>query len=72
LVCPAGAVGDHVWVVVGEEVADDRFEGVQLPGRGVHQPGAEVVSEAEVAVGRLGLAQALCVPSRSVLLAGGA
>ena len=56
LVGPAGAVGDYVAAVVGEEVADDRFERVQLAGGGVHEPGAEVVAEAEVAVGRLGLA----------------
>ena len=72
LVCPACAVGDDVAVVVGEEVADDRFERVQLAGGGVHQPGAEVVAESEVAVGRLGLAQALCVAAFAVFLSGGA
>ena len=68
VVGPAGAVGDHVAVVAGEEVADDRFERVQLAGGGVHEPGAEVVAEAEVAVGRLGLAQALCVAAFAVFL----
>ena len=58
LVGPAGAVGDHVAVVVGEEVADDLLERVQLAGGGVDQPGADVVSEPEVGAGRLGLAQA--------------
>jgi hypothetical protein len=38
LVCPAGAVGDGVAVVVGEKVADDRFERVQLAGRGSMSP----------------------------------
>jgi hypothetical protein len=72
LVGPAGAVGDHVWAVVGEEVADDRLEGVQLSGGRVHQSGAEVVSEPEVAVGRLGLPDALRVSARPVVLFGGA
>ena len=72
LVGPAGAVGDDVAVVVGEQVADDRFERVQLAGGGVHQPGAEVVAEPEVAVGRLGLAQALCLAVFAVFLSGGA
>ena len=71
LVGPAGAVGDDVAVVVGEEVADDRFERVQLAGCGVHEPGAEVVAEPEVAVGRLGLAQALRVAAFAVFLSGG-
>ena len=72
LVGPAGAVGDHVAVVPGEEVADDRFERVQLAGGGVHEPGAEVVAEPEVAVGRLGLAQAQRVAAFAVFLSGGA
>ena len=72
LVCPACAVGDDVAVVVGEEVAEDRFECVQLAGCGVHEPCAEVVAESEVAGGRLGLPQALCVAAFAVLLAGGA
>ena len=71
LVGPAGAVGDHVAVVAGEEVADDRFERVQLAGGGVHQSGAEVVAEPEVAVGGLGLAQALCLAVFAVFLSGG-
>ena len=72
LVGPAGAVGDDVAVVVGEEVADDRFERVELAGGGVDEPGAEVVPEPEVAVGRLGLAQALRVAAFAVFLSGGA
>ena len=72
LVCPAGAVGDHVAVVPREEVADDRFERVPLAGCGVHQSGAEVVAEPEVAVGRLGLTQPLRVAVFAVFLSGGA
>ena len=72
LVGPAGAVGDHVAVVLGEEVADDRFERVELAGCGVEEPGAEVVAEPEVAVGCLGLAQALRVAAVAVFLSGGA
>jgi hypothetical protein len=60
LVCPACAVGDDVAVVMGEEMADDRFERVKLAGGGVREPGAEVVAESEVAVGGLGLAGAAC------------
>ena len=71
LVGPAGAVGDHVAVVLGEEVADDRFERVQLAGGGVDEPGAQVVAEPEVAVGCLGLAQALRVAAFAVFLSGG-
>jgi len=72
VVGPASAVGDDVGVVAGEEVADDRLEGVQLAGGGVHESGAEVVSESEVAVGRLGLADALRVAAGAVVLFGGA
>jgi hypothetical protein len=61
LVRPAGAVGDHVAVVAGEEVADDRLDRVQLAGGGVDQLGEQVVAEGEVAAGRLGLALTLCV-----------
>jgi hypothetical protein len=71
LVCPAGAVGDHVPVVAGEEVADDRFERVQLAGCGVHEPGAQVVAKPEVAVGCLGLTRALRVAAFAVFLSGG-
>ena len=45
---PAGAVGDHLAVVAGEQVADDRFERVQLRVAGVDEPGAQVVAEPEV------------------------
>jgi len=38
LVCPACTVGDDVAVVVGEEVADDRFERVELAGVGSMSP----------------------------------
>ena len=71
LVGPACAVGDDVAVVVGEEVADDRFECVELAGGGVDESGAEVVPESEVAVGRLGLAQALGVAAFAVFVSGG-
>lgn len=72
LVGPAGAVGDHVPVVLGEQDADDGLERVQLAGGRVDQPGAQVVAEPEVAVGRLRLAKALRVLARPVLLLGGA
>ena len=58
---PAGAVGDHVAVVAGEQVADDRAQRVELGGGGVDQAGAQVVAEAEVGARRLGLALALLV-----------
>ena len=45
---------------------------MQLAGGGVHEPGAEVVAEPEVAVGCLGLAQALRVAAFAVFLSGGA
>ena len=45
---------------------------MQLAGGGVHESGAEVVAESEVAVGRLGLAQALRVAACAVFLSGGA
>ena len=46
---PAGAVGDQLAVVAGEQVADDRFERVQLAVGGVRQLGVDVVAQAEVA-----------------------
>ena len=70
LVGPAGAVGDQLAVVVGEEVADDLLERLQLAGGGVDQPGADVVSEAEVGAGRVGLACARLLLSPAVLLGG--
>ncbi|HYB25297.1 MAG TPA: hypothetical protein VEF89_01645, partial [Solirubrobacteraceae bacterium] len=72
LVGPAGAVGDDVAVVVGEEVADDRLKCVELAGGGVDEPGAKVVAESEVAVGRLGPAQPLRGAAFAVFLSGGA
>jgi hypothetical protein len=57
--------------VLCEEVADDRFERVQLAGCGVHEPGAQVVAEPQVAVGCLGLAQALRVAAFAVFPSGG-
>ena len=71
VVGPAGAVGDHVRMVVGEQVADDRLERLQLARGGVHESGTEVVPESEVAVGRLGLTNALGISAGAVLLAGG-
>ena len=58
LVGPAGAVGDHVAVVGGEQVADERLERVQLGVGGVDQAGADVVAEAEVGAGGVGVAGA--------------
>ena len=39
LIGPAGAVGDDVAVVLGEQVADDRLERLQLAGGGLDEPG---------------------------------
>jgi hypothetical protein len=72
VVGPAGALGDHVGVLLGEEVADDRFERVQLAGAWVDEAGAEVVAESEVAVRRFGVAESLGVPAGAVVLPGGA
>jgi hypothetical protein len=71
VVGPAGAVGDHVRMVMGEQVADDRSQRVQLAGGGVHESGAQVVPESEVAVGRFGLPNALRVAAGAVVLARG-
>ena len=62
---PAGAVGDHVAVVAGEQVADDRAQRVELGGGGVDQSGAQVVAEAEVGAHGLG---ARCCCSLLVLV----
>ena len=55
---PAGAVGDQLAVVADEQPADDLAERVQLGVGGLDQSGADVVPEAEVAAGRLGVAGA--------------
>ena len=64
---PAGAVGDHLAVVAGEQLADDLAERVELAVGGVDQPGADVVAEPEVAAGRLGVAGARLRPALLVL-----
>ena len=64
---PAGAVGDHVAVVAGEQVADDRAQRVELGGGGVDQPGAQVVAEAEVGAHGVGLALALLVAALALV-----
>jgi hypothetical protein len=43
----------------------------RLAGGGVHEPGAQVVAEPQVAVGCLGLTQALRVAACAVFLSGG-
>ena len=70
LVGPAGAEGDHVAVVGGEQVADDRLERLKLAGRGVHETGAQVVAEPEVAPCRLGLVQPGLLLARLVVVRG--
>jgi hypothetical protein len=52
---PAGSVGDQLAVVADEQSADDLPERVELGVARVHQPGADVVPEPEVAAGRLGV-----------------
>ena len=52
---PAGAVGDHLPVVAGEQVADDLAQCVELVAGGVDQPGRDVVAEPRVAALGLGL-----------------
>ena len=69
-VAPAGAVGDQLALVAGEQVADDRLERLQLGVGGVDQAGAQVVAEAEVRARRLDLAGAGVGALRAVLLAG--
>ena len=71
-VAPAGAVGDQLALVAGEQVADDRLERLQLRVAGVDQAGAQVVAEPEVRARRLDLAGARVGALRAVLLAGGA
>jgi hypothetical protein len=66
-VAPAGAVGDYLAVLPGDEVADDLAQRVELAGGGVHQAGGDVVPEPEVAAFRVGVALALVLP---VLLGG--
>jgi hypothetical protein len=70
VVGPACAVGDHVAVVAGEQVADDRLERVQLAGGGVHQPGADVMAESEVGADRVGVAGAMPLLALAVVLGG--
>ena len=55
---PAGAVGDQLAVVADEQPADDVPDGAQLGVAGLDQCGADVVPEAEVAAGRIGVAGA--------------
>ena len=69
-VAPAGAVGDQLALVAGEQVADDRLERLQLRVGGVDQAGAQVVAEPEVRARRLDLAGARVGALRAVLLAG--
>ena len=57
-ISPAGAVGDHVAVVAGDQVADDLSGRVELGGCGVCEAGADVVPEPEVRARRVGLARA--------------
>ena len=56
---PAGTGGDHVAVLGGEQVANDRRERAQLVLARVDQPCADVVAEPDVAGDRVGVADAL-------------
>ena len=64
---PAGAVGDHVAELPGDQAADDLPHGVELLGAELRQAGADVVAEAEVAgrSPRRGAARAAARCSRS-------
>ena len=62
---PAGAVGDQLAVVADEQAADCLSAWSWLSG--VHQPGADVVSEPEVAPRRLDVAGPRLTPARLVL-----
>ena len=53
---PAGAVGDQLAVVADEQPADDLPECAELGFGRLDQAGADVVSEPEVAAGRVGVA----------------
>ena len=52
---PAGAVGDQLAVVADQQPADDVPDRVQLAICGLDQPGTDVVPEAQIAPGRLGV-----------------
>ena len=67
---PASAVGDQLRVVLAQQPADDLAERVELVVGGVGQRSADVVSEAEVAGGRLGAGDALGGAAPAVLLGG--
>jgi hypothetical protein len=64
---PTGAVGDQLAVMAEEQVADDLPERLKLAVAGVHQPGADVVSETEVAARRLGVPGPRLCPALLVL-----
>ena len=64
---PAGAVGDQLAVVADEQVADELPQRVELAVAGVHQPGADVVAEPEIAAGRLGVSGPSVRPALLVL-----
>ena len=65
---PARTVGDHFGKPLGEQVADDRAQGVELPAVG--RSGQQVVAEPEVAGVRLGLARSGGGDAPAVLLGG--
>ena len=59
LVCPAGAVGDDLAVVLCEQVTADRLQRAELTVPGVHQRGADVHAQPEVGLLAGALAGAL-------------
>ena len=67
---PGGAVGDDVRVVPAEQAADELAQGTQLVVGGVGQRGADVVAEADVAGGGLGVVGALGGAALAVLVGG--
>ena len=64
---PAGAVGDQLAVLADEQPADDLGERAELGVRGVDQTGADVVPEAKVAAGGVGVPGSRLRPALLVL-----
>jgi hypothetical protein len=69
---PAGAVGDHLAVVAGNQVAHDRLECVQLRVARADEAGAQIVAEVDVGAEGVGVAGAPGSAGLAVLFGGGA
>jgi hypothetical protein len=64
---PARAVGDHLPVMVRNQMANDSAQRVELVCGGIHEAGRDVVAEPEIAAPSVGLALALGLPALLVL-----